>query len=82
MLQLPLSIRKSLKRMGLPEIPLPPEDLSKEIRVARIQRLTAESKLQSTETYLGAEVAAVRERLQGSEEYAQQVIKALRRGKS
>lgn len=39
---------------------LPTEDLSPQIRAARIQRIVAESKLRSTEKYLGAEVAAVR----------------------
>lgn len=77
-LQHPLSPRKLSKLLKPPK--LPPENLTPQIQVAKMQRIMAESKLASTERYLGAEVDAVKRRLKDSEEeFVIQVQEALRR---
>lgn len=57
------------------------ERLDSEIQRAKLARLRAEAKLRDTERQgvVVRRVASDAERLQGSEEYAQQVLKALRR---
>lgn len=79
-LQQPLSLRKLLTPLKSPQ--LPPEDLAPEIRAARMQRITAERKLALTEKRLGAEVAAVKERLQqelDSDDFSSQVLRSFQR---